>query len=90
MNKPKWLKYHFELITGSIKWIVNVKQNDNKNILYYLKRPKQAKYILEAHISKYILRHYEENLEEFKNVTEASQYFYKEPSVEVNLCVQKP
>ena len=46
-----------------------MKQKDNGSLLEYSKCLKQAKYILEAHISKDILEDYAENLKEFKNVT---------------------
>ena len=46
-----------------------MKQKDNGSLLEYSKCLKQAKYILEAHISKDIKEDYAENLKEFKNAT---------------------
>ena len=42
MNEPEWLNYPFEWITGAFKRIVNMKQKDNKNLLYYSKCPKTS------------------------------------------------
>ena len=48
-------------------------QKEKKNILDYSKFLKQSKVVLEAHVDKDILSHYVENLEEFKNGTEAEE-----------------
>ena len=46
-------------------------QKDNRNLLDYSKCLKQAKYILEVHVGKFILGHYVYNLVDFNNATEA-------------------
>ena len=51
-----------------------MKYKYNNNLLDLLKLLKQAKDILEAHVGKYIMGHYVEILEEFKNMTGA---YYK-------------
>ena len=48
-----------------------MKQKDNKSLIDYSKCLKQAKYIFEAHVGKYILEDYVDNLNYFKNVTGA-------------------
>ena len=50
MNEPEQLKYPFSSITESLKRVANMDQKDNGNLLYYSRRLKQAKDILEAHV----------------------------------------
>ena len=61
--------YMLASIYESLKRVVSTKNKDNENLIEYLKLLKQAKEILEAHIVKYILRNYVENLKDFKNTT---------------------
>ena len=69
MTEPEQSKYLLMSITEALKRLVNTKKKDNKSLLYHPKHIKQTKDILEAHASKYVLFHYVENFEEFKNST---------------------
>ena len=71
MREQERSNYPFTSITEAFKNVVNTKQKDNTNLLEYSKFMKQAKVILEAHVGKDILGNYVENLEYFKNATEA-------------------
>ena len=59
--------YPFRLITEAFKRVVNTKQKYNEIIVDYSKRLKQGKSILEAHVGKYVLGRYVENINELKN-----------------------
>ena len=48
-----------------------MKQKDKNNLIDYFKRLKQAKEILESHVSEDILGNYVDNLKESKNAEEA-------------------
>ena len=67
MTEPEQSKYLLMSITEALKRLVNTKKKDSKSLLYHPKHIKQTKDILEAHASKYVLFHYVENFEEFKN-----------------------
>ena len=71
INEPECSKYLFASITEAFKCVVKMKQEYNTSILDYSRCLKQAKEILETHVGKDILVHYVDNLEEFKNSTEA-------------------
>ena len=69
MLKPERSMYPFTWITEAFKHVVNTKQKDNNSLLDNSKRLKQAKYIMKAHVGKYILVHYVETIKDFNNTT---------------------
>ena len=69
LHEPEQSNYLCVTTTESFKRIVNMKQKENTSVLDYLKLLKQAKDILELHVGKYILGHYVDNPEAFKNTT---------------------
>ena len=69
MYVPTRSKYVYDGIIETIKWIFDIKQADDENIVEYNKRFKQVLDVFKATLGKQLLDHFTENMEEYQNET---------------------
>ena len=69
MHKPEKNKYAYASITAAYKGLPNMKQKENKSLIDYLRRIKQTRDVLVAHVRTDLLGTYVENTTDYQAAT---------------------